>query len=84
MRPHPSTQRTVTPFLFLGCAPKSLPDVEHVETARDAAEVLTAGRTAVLPSGAWDLAEKALLLIANNEPKSVARQMRFAKTGRLD
>lgn len=78
----PARRRTVTPFLFLGSAPAGLEDVSEVATAADAASVLLAGGTAVLPMDAWAEAEAALLLIEKNTPEAVAKQLRFARTGR--
>ena len=69
----------VTPTLFLG-EPPELSRTARVSTLPEAVAVIEAGGVAVLPEGAWDLAEQVLGTFTS--PDHLRAQMHFAKTGR--
>lgn len=70
----------VTTTLFVGDLPM-LSGVVRVTSAKEAVKAIEAGRTAVLPEGAWDEAEAVLKTFAGKQ--EIARTLKFAKTGSL-
>lgn len=59
--------RAVTPSLFVGDIPEGLAeDAYEVRTAGEAIQLINAGLIAVLPDGAWDLAQEILRAITDN------------------
>lgn len=71
----------VTRSLFLGGLP-GLPGAEQVTDAAQAADVIMAGGIAVLPAGAWDMADEVLWLL------DLSREWRehllhWARTGKI-
>lgn len=72
---------SVTLELFLGEPPEVSGCVE-VASAPAAADVIHSGGTAVLPAGAWDLADEVLWLMDVARPWR-AHQLHWARTGKL-
>lgn len=65
----------VTSHLVVGEPPTKVSgDIQQVQTAEEAVSVIDSGGTAVLPEGAWDLAEEVLRSFGANE-EHVKRQV---------
>lgn len=72
----------ITPSLFIGEKP-DLQDAYEVTSVSDAVQLIRDGLAAVLPEGAWDLAEKVLRAVTDHHD-AVGRALRFARERVLD
>lgn len=62
----------VTSHLVVGEPPTTVSgDIQQVQTAEQAVKVIADGGTAVLPEGAWDLAEQVLRLFGADDEHAV-------------
>jgi hypothetical protein len=72
--------RAVTPTLFIGGCPTF--DHIHCETPTHAYAVILAGGSAVVPEGAWAVAEETLRLLGIDEAW-IENRIHYAQTGVL-
>jgi hypothetical protein len=71
---------TITPSMLMGDLPARLPNAYRATTTGEALQLINAGLIAVLPAGAWDIAED-VLRVVDSDHAHILQLLHLARTG---